>query len=136
MIEQKTLKISTHGRGMYPITDLILETFVLPSEGLLNCFIQHTSASLLIQENYDPTAKADIEKFMCRLIPDSEKWYSHTLEGPDDSTSHLKSTLTPTSLTIPIANSKLALGQWQGIYLFEHRLASHTRKIIVTVYGE
>lgn len=136
MIDEKQIQITTKGRGLYPITDAICQAVKLPKRGLLNCFLQHTSASLLIQENYDPTARADIEKFLCRLIPDSDSWYTHTLEGKDDSTSHLKSTLTPTSLTIPIRNSQLALGRWQGIYLFEHRISGHNRTVLITVYGE
>jgi secondary thiamine-phosphate synthase enzyme len=132
-MQQKIIEISTQGRGLYAITDIITKDLTLPKTGLINIFIQHTSASLLIQENYDPTAKADIEEFFCRLVPDKDKWYTHTLEGPDDSTSHLKSAVTATSLNIPITNGKIALGQWQGVYLFEHRLKPHLRKVIVTL---
>lgn len=132
-MQQKIIEISTQGRGLYSITDKIAKDLTLPKTGLINIFIQHTSASLLIQENYDPTAKADIEEFFCRLVPDKDKWYTHTLEGADDSTSHLKSAVTATSLNVPITNGKIGLGQWQGIYLFEHRLKPHQRRIIVTI---
>jgi len=133
MAQQKIITVSTHGKGLYLITPKLLEGLDLPKTGLLNCFIPHTSASLVIQENADPTAKADLEEFLNRLAPDDDDWYSHTAEGPDDSTSHLKAALLPTSLSIPIVNGSLALGTWQGVYIWEHRDAPHTRKIIVTI---
>ncbi|MCB0385451.1 MAG: secondary thiamine-phosphate synthase enzyme YjbQ, partial [Bdellovibrionales bacterium] len=101
--------------------------------GLVHLFLQHTSASLVIQENADPTAKADLETFLERLAPENETWHTHTIEGPDDTTSHLKSALTQAFLVLPVRNGRLALGTWQGLYLWEHRKAPHRRKILVTV---
>jgi len=94
-------------------------------------FCQHTSASLLISENYDPTAKVDLETFMEKLAPENQPWYRPTLEGPDDSSSHLRAMLTPVSLTIPIEAGKLSLGTWQGVYLFEHRVHSQRRIVLL-----
>jgi secondary thiamine-phosphate synthase enzyme len=133
MKTQKIIEVQTKGKGLYSFTSKIIEGLNLPETGILNCFLQHTSASLVIQENADPTAKADLEEFVNRLIPDSDDWYSHTLEGADDSTSHLKAAILPTSLNIPICNGKLGLGTWQGIYVWEHRHAPHRRRVIVTV---
>jgi secondary thiamine-phosphate synthase enzyme len=93
----------------------------------------HTSASLLIQENADPTARQDLEEFLERLAPEGQSWHRHTLEGPDDTTSHLKSALTNSSLNIPISNCALGLGTWQGIYLWEHRRSAHLRRLTLTV---
>ena len=98
-------------------------------------FRSHTSASLLIQENADPTAKADMEEFLERLVPEGEAWYRHLMEGPDDTTSHLKAALTNTFLSIPILQSKLGLGIWQGIYLWEHRKMPQSRRIVATIIG-
>jgi secondary thiamine-phosphate synthase enzyme len=136
--EQREILVSTSGKGLYLITDQVFECFErsLPKTGLLNLFIQHTSASLLIQENADPSAREDLEEFLERLIPEGEPWYRHTHEGPDDTTSHLKSALTATALTLPIQNGRVALGTWQGIYLWEHRHAQHHRKILATAFGE
>jgi secondary thiamine-phosphate synthase enzyme len=132
---QTNLEIATNGQGLYSITAEIEKVLKehLPSQGLLNVFLQHTSASFLIQENFDPTAKQDLEEFFDRLAPENQAWHRHTAEGPDDTTSHLKSALTSASLNIPIQNHKLALGTWQGIYLFEHRSAPHQRRILLTV---
>ena len=99
----------------------------------MSLFIQHTSASLIISENADPTAKDDLEQFINRLAPDGEYWHKHTLEGEDDSTSHMKSIITNVDLTIPIDFGKLSLGTWQGIYLFEHRDFPHSRNILVRI---
>ena len=131
---QTTLEIQTQGKGLYPITRPVLDSVRnLPQAGLLNLFICHTSASLLIQENADPTAKEDLEQFFDLLAPEHQSWHRHTLEGPDDTTSHLKSALTQTSLNIPIRQGTLALGTWQGIYLVEHRNSDHSRTVILTV---
>jgi secondary thiamine-phosphate synthase enzyme len=134
---QTQIQVRTKGQGLYAITDAVKSAIEghLPQAGLLNCFITHTSASLLIQENFDPTAKQDLEEFFSRLAPEHQEWHRHTVEGPDDTTSHLKAALTETSLVIPIRDSQLGLGTWQGIYLFEHRTAAHERKIILTVMG-
>ncbi|MEE6250099.1 MAG: secondary thiamine-phosphate synthase enzyme YjbQ [Bdellovibrionota bacterium] len=131
---QKAIRIQTNGKGLILITNELnqqLEAF--SGNGLLNLFIRHTSCSLLIQENADPTARADLEEFFDRLAPEHQSWHRHTLEGPDDTTSHLKAALTQTSLNIPIINGKMALGTWQGVYLFEHRNASHQREIILSL---
>jgi secondary thiamine-phosphate synthase enzyme len=98
-------------------------------------YLQHTSASLVVSENYDPTAKMDLETFMERLVPEGQAWYRHTLEGPDDSTSHIRAMLTLTSLSIPIDNGQLGLGTWQGVYLFEHRARSHHRRVLLRCLG-
>ena len=101
--------------------------------GLCNIFVQHTSASLIISENADPTARQDLEAYLDRLVPENEPYYRHTLEGSDDMPSHIKSILTSPSLCIPVAGGGLALGTWQGIYLWEHRDAAPTRSIVVSV---
>ena len=131
---QFELEIQTQGRALYLITHEITQHLSnLPNAGLLNLFVRHTSCSLTIQENADPSAKEDLEEFLNRLIPDGQNWHRHTAEGKDDTTSHMKSTLTATSLNIPIYNHKLALGIWQGIYLWEHRLAPHRRRVLGTI---
>jgi secondary thiamine-phosphate synthase enzyme len=96
-------------------------------------FLPHTSASLVMSENWDPTARADLETFMERLVPEGDTWYTHDLEGPDDATSHIRSMLTDTSITIPIDDGNLSLGTWQGIYVFEHRTHPHGRKVLMRV---
>ena len=106
------------------------------STGLATVFIRHTSASLIINENADPDVRHDLEAFMKRLVPDSDPHFIHTLEGPDDMAAHIKTALTATSLSIPITGGGLALGTWQGIYVFEHRRAPHERQIVVHVIGE
>ncbi len=132
---QKEVHVSTEGAGLYLITDLVRATLKEHEieNGLLNIFIRHTSASLLIQENADPTARQDLEEFMARLAPEHQSWHRHTIEGPDDTTSHLKAAILPTSLMIPIHTGALALGTWQGIYLFEHRSGHHRRNVVLTV---
>ena len=104
--------------------------------GLCSLFIQHTSASLIIQENADPSVLRDIESFFRRLVSEDENLYEHNSEGPDDMPAHIRSLLTNTSLSIPIINSKLVLGTWQGIYLYEHRNHDYVRKVIVNIMGE
>jgi secondary thiamine-phosphate synthase enzyme len=94
-------------------------------------YIQHTSASLVVSENYDPTAKLDLETFMEKLVPENQPWYHHTLEGADDSPSHIRAMLTTASLAIPIDNGELSLGTWQGVYLFEHRVEAQSRKVLL-----
>ena len=104
--------------------------------GLCHLFVQHTSASLLIQENADPSARADLETYFARLAPHDEPWYTHTAEGSDDMPAHLRAALTQTSEQIPVVEGRLGLGTWQGLYLFEHRDRSGTRRIVVTVQGD
>jgi secondary thiamine-phosphate synthase enzyme len=130
-----TLEISTHGKGLHDFTEIIraqLRDWNV-HEGMCYLFVQHTSASLVISENWDPTARADLETFMERLVPERDNWYTHDLEGPDDATSHIRAMLTDTSLTVPIDAGNLSLGQWQGIYLFEHRTRPHVRKVLMRV---
>lgn len=127
------LEVQTRGKGLYPFTDQVagrIQRWGI-REGLCCLFIQHTSASLLISENYDPTAKMDLETFLEKLAPENQSWYRHTLEGPDDSSSHLRAMLTPVSLTIPIDDGQLSLGTWQGIYLFEHRVHLQRRHVLL-----
>ncbi len=132
---QKTLSIQTQGRSTIDITHE-LEKLVAQSSvdvGLCNIFIQHTSASLILCENADPDVRVDLENFMQQIVKDGDSLFRHTAEGPDDMPAHIRSVLTSSSLTIPIANGKCLLGTWQGVYLWEHRLNTHTRKIIVTI---
>jgi secondary thiamine-phosphate synthase enzyme len=104
--------------------------------GMLNLYIQHTSASILINENYDPDVLVDMESFFARLVPDGDPLFIHKAEGIDDMPAHIRSALTQTSISIPLLNGKLALGTWQGIFLYEHRLASHTRQVLLHLIGE
>jgi secondary thiamine-phosphate synthase enzyme len=131
----KKLMIHTRGQGLYEITDevvgIVHETRL--SEGLCTVFIRHTSASLTIQENADPSARADLEAWLNRLVPERDKLFTHTLEGPDDMPSHIKAILTDVSLSIPIVEGTLALGTWQGIYLWEHRKSDYRREVVVHV---
>jgi secondary thiamine-phosphate synthase enzyme len=132
------LHIATHGKGLYDFTPEV-ETWLSGHEtktGLLTVFCQHTSASLVIQENADPDVVADLADFFTRLVPEDTGMYRHTAEGPDDMTSHIRSALTQTQLSIPIHNSKLALGSWQGVYLFEHRVRPHRRSIVLHLISD
>jgi secondary thiamine-phosphate synthase enzyme len=128
-----TLEISTDGKGMYAFTNSVEERIRRwgIKEGMCYLYIQHTSASLVISENYDPSAQKDMEAFMERLAPEGQNWYVHTLEGSDDSPSHLRAMLTQTSVTIPIDESRLSLGTWQGVYVFEHRARGQRRKVLL-----
>ncbi|MBT3316316.1 MAG: YjbQ family protein [Anaerolineae bacterium] len=130
-----TLEVRTSGKGFYEVTAEIraqLREWQV-NEGMCYLFLQHTSASLLITESWDPSARGDLETFMEKLAPEGERWYTHTLEGPDDATSHIRSMLTDVSITIPIDNGDISLGQWQGVYLFEHRARPHRRRILMRV---
>lgn len=131
----KAFSVRTRGQGLLEITDLV-SRIVHESdvhEGLCTVFIRHTSASLTIQENADPSARADLEAWLNRLVPENDRLYTHTHEGPDDMPSHIKAILTNVSLSIPVLNGELTLGTWQGIYLWEHRRSAHTREIVVVV---
>lgn len=132
-----TIQIRTQGKGLYPFTPGIQEIVRQSgiSEGMCYLYIQHTSASLAVSESYDPSAKIDLETFMEKLVPEGQSWFRHTLEGPDDSTSHMRALLTLTSLSIPIDDHQLNLGTWQGVYLFEHRTRSHQRRVLVRCLG-
>lgn len=130
-----TLEIPTHSKGLHDITAAVraqLQTWSV-QEGMCFLFIPHTSASLVVSENWDPTARADLGTFMERLVPEREAWYTHDLEGPDDATSHIRAMLTDVSLNIPVDEGDLSLGAWQGIYLFEHRARPHRRRILMRV---
>ena len=136
-VHSEPFSVRTKGKGTYEITDQV-EEIVARSKmatGTVTVFVQHTSCSLVIMENAAPAARRDLENFFERLVPEDAE-YEHDDEGPDDSASHIRMVLTRTSETIPIAESGLQLGTWQGIFLFEHRRAAHTRKIVVTVIGE
>ena len=127
------LHVATRGKGLYDFTREI-ESWLRDHEtetGLLTVFCQHTSASLVIQENADPDVVADLADFLTRLVPEDTRLYRHTAEGPDDMTSHIRAALTQTQLSIPIHKGKLALGTWQGVYLFEHRERPHRRSIVL-----
>jgi len=140
MIIQKEINLKPRARGFHLITDEILSQIIEIKKiqiGIANIFLKHTSASLSINENADPTVRSDMEKYFNKYVPESDaKFYDHTLEGTDDMTSHIKSTIIGTSLNIPITNGKLNLGTWQGIYLCEHRNYAGSRKIVVTLFGE
>jgi secondary thiamine-phosphate synthase enzyme len=132
------IHISTQGKGLYEFTREItswLQGHPVQT-GVVTVFCQHTSASLVIQENADPDVVADLADFFTRLVPEDTHLYRHTAEGPDDMTSHIRSALTHAQLSIPIHNGKLALGVWQGVYLFEHRARSHRRSVILHLLAE
>lgn len=132
------ISISTRGKGMYELTATVRD-WVGGSgirTGLLTLYIQHTSASLLIQENADPEVQRDLERFFTRLVPDGDPLFRHTVEGPDDITAHVRSALTQTHLAIPVVEGKPALGTWQGIFLYEHRREAHERSVLLTLMGE
>jgi secondary thiamine-phosphate synthase enzyme len=130
--------IRTHGKGTLEITREVAG--IVSRSGIRNgtvtVFVQHTSASLVIMENADPSARRDLEMFFEKLVPENTPWFVHTLEGPDDMPSHIRMALTRTSEVIPISNGRMTLGTWQGIFLFEHRRAPHHRQIAVSVTGE
>jgi secondary thiamine-phosphate synthase enzyme len=132
------LHIATQGKGLYDFTREI-ESWLRDTQtqtGLLTVFCQHTSASLVIQENADPDVVTDLADFFSRLVPEDTRLYRHTAEGPDDMTSHIRSALTQTQVSIPIRNGKLALGTWQGVYLFEHRERAHRRSVVLHLLAE
>ncbi len=131
----ETLSIATPGRGLHEITAQV-QAVVRRSaitEGLCTLFVRHTSASLLIQENADPSAKRDLERWLDRLVPDGDPFYRHDTEGPDDMPGHIKAALTATSLSIPVMRNRLALGTWQGVYLWEHRLRGSSREVVAHI---
>ena len=136
---QTILTIDTDGPGLYEFTDEVRHLVAVSgqSEGLLTLFVQHTSCSLCVQENADPDVRRDLEEFFRRLVPPSGtppmNWVRHTIEGSDDMPAHIKAALTAVSLSIPVSKGRLALGQWQGIYLFEHRHGTHHRRVAAHV---
>ena len=136
MAQLHRFEIATTGRGTYDVTREVARA--VPRElacGLAVVFCHHTSASLIVSENADPVVRADLERFLARLVPDGDRLFAHTDEGPDDMPAHVRTVLTQTSLTIPIADGRLALGTWQGLYLWEHRTAPHRRQLSVTFVG-
>lgn len=129
-----TIKVSTRGKGLYPFTREVERWLAEKSsavDGLLTVFVQHTSCSLVIQENADPDVVLDLRDFFERLVPEHDSEYRHTAEGPDDMTSHIRSSLTQVSLSIPCVTGRMVLGTWQGLYLFEHRRQPHRRSIVL-----
>jgi secondary thiamine-phosphate synthase enzyme len=133
-----TLRVATRGRGLLEITGQVGACVRASgiAQGLATLFVRHTSASLLIQENADPDVRSDLERFFARLVPDGDPLFEHRAEGPDDMPAHVRSALTATQLAVPVLQGQLALGTWQGIYLWEHRLRPHPREIVVHVLGE
>jgi secondary thiamine-phosphate synthase enzyme len=138
MILNTTLAIGTKGKGLYPFTQAVANWLRKQQiqNGALIVFIQHTSCSLVIQENADPDVALDLRDFFERLAPEEDDSYRHTLEGPDDMTSHIRSALTHTSLTIPVIDGTMTLGTWQGLYVFEHRAHPHQRRVVLQLMGE
>jgi secondary thiamine-phosphate synthase enzyme len=135
VVTHQILRIRTNGKGLYEFTAQV-EAFVAKTgqqNGLVNLFVQHTSASLLIQENADPDVQRDLKAYFERLVPENDSLYVHTMEGPDDMPAHVRSAITPVNLTIPLLEGQLGLGTWQGIYLFEHRRSPHTRQVVISI---
>lgn len=138
MIEQQQFSISTRGRGTYDITREVQKIAQQSGiqTGLCHVFTHHTSASLILCENADPTVRGDLERFMARIAPDGDPLFQHADEGPDDMPAHIRSILTNMDLTVPVTSGRCALGTWQGIYLWEHRGHGHSRRVTVTIQGE
>jgi secondary thiamine-phosphate synthase enzyme len=131
----RQLSVETRGQGLYEVTAKV-QTLVADSdvaEGLCTVFVRHTSASLVIQENADPSARRDLERWIARLVPEGDPFYTHDTEGPDDMPAHIRAALTATSLSVPVVDGKLALGTWQGIYLWEHRRRGSTRELVLHI---
>ncbi len=137
-VHQGSFVVPTRGRGTYEITDAVQRIAAAAgiSTGLCHVFVHHTSASLTLCENADPTVRRDLETFMARLAPDGDPMFAHDDEGPDDMPAHVRTVLTQSGLTLPVSDGGVALGTWQGIYLWEHRHAGHRRQVTVTVYGK
>lgn len=138
MVVQDRLTITTGGRGTIPVTDII-QARVRASgirTGLCHLFLHHTSASLVLCENADPDVRTDLDRFMARLVPDGDALFEHTAEGPDDMPAHIRSIMSGTDLTLPVAGGTCDLGTWQGVYLWEHRTSGHRRHMTITIYGE
>lgn len=137
-VHTTTLAVRTRGKGTYEITaevaSAVRDSGI--SDGTVTIFVRHTSASLVIMENADPSARRDLETWFDKAVPENTPWFTHTLEGADDMPSHIRMALTRTSETIPIVGRRIALGTWQGVFLFEHRRAPHQREIVVTILGE
>lgn len=137
MLQQGFVVTTSHGRGTYEITESVRKIARVAGlqTGLCHVFVHHTSASLMLCENADPSVREDLERFMARLAPDGDSRYAHDDEGPDDMPAHIRTVITQTGISIPISSGDLALGTWQGLYLWEHRHAPHRRQITVSVWG-
>ena len=137
-VQHDQLEVRSHGKGLYEITDDVQSKIDKSGvrNGTVTVFFQHTSCSIVIMENADPTAQRDLEKFFDRLVPENADYFTHDTEGNDDMPSHIRMVLTRTSETVPIVDGKMQLGTWQGIFLFEHRRAPHRRKVLITTIGE
>ncbi len=129
---------STSGKGTYEVTDLVQKAVADSGiqNGTVTVFVKHTSASLVIMENADPSARTDLEAFFDHLVPEDTPYFIHTYEGPDDMPSHIRMALTRTSEVVPVLHGHMTLGTWQGIFLFEHRRAAHTRQVVISVVGD
>lgn len=138
MILQESLTVTTDGRGTYDITRSVQQQVRASGVriGLCHVFVHHTSASLILCENADPTVRSDLDAFMARLVPDGDRLFEHSDEGPDDMPAHIRAILTQVELTLPISAGACALGTWQGLYLYEHRTRGHRRRITLTIQGE
>jgi secondary thiamine-phosphate synthase enzyme len=138
MIHQESFSVTTQGRGTYDITRTVQQQVRASGvrTGLCHVFVHHTSASLILCENADPTVRSDLDAFMARLVPDGDRLFAHTDEGPDDMPAHIRAILTQVELTLPISGGACALGTWQGLYLYEHRTRGHRRRITLTIQGE
>ena len=138
MISQDEIRVATRGRGTYDVSDDVQEIVRRSGvrQGLCHVFVCHTSASLVLCENADPSVRRDLETFMAKSVPDGDPMFTHTAEGPADMPAHVRSVLTHTDLNVPVRDGRCALGTWQGIYLWEHRHAPHSRRLVVTVQGD
>jgi len=137
-VYHERLEVRTHGKGLYEITEGVQSKIDESGvrNGTVTVFVRHTSCSIVIMENADPTAQRDLEKFFDRLVPENADYFTHDAEGGDDMPSHIRMVLTRTSETMPIMDGKIQLGTWQGIFLFEHRRAPHRRKVLISTIGE
>jgi secondary thiamine-phosphate synthase enzyme len=137
-VHHEGLEVRSHGKGLYEITDDVQSKIDKSGvrNGTVTVFVQHTSCSIVIMENADPTAQRDLEKFFDRLVPENADYFTHDAEGGDDMPSHIRMVLTRTSETMPVMDGKMHLGTWQGVFLFEHRRAPHRRKLFLTIMGE
>jgi len=137
MFHQDSFTVGTRGRGTYEITEQV-QRIVRDAQvdrGVCTVFVHHTSASLIVCENADPSVRSDLERYFARLVPDADPVFRHTAEGPDDMPAHVRSILTASSVSIPVAQSRLDLGTWQGLFLWEHRASPHRRRITVSIVG-
>ncbi|TCV91308.1 secondary thiamine-phosphate synthase enzyme [Luteibacter rhizovicinus] len=136
-VAQTTVTVHTRGRGLIEVTNRVVDAVSASGvqTGIVNLFVQHTSCSLLIGENADPDVAADLERFFARLVPDGDPLFKHRDEGPDDMPAHVRSVLTGVSLSLPVHGGRPLLGTWQGVFLFEHRLEAHQRKLTLSTFG-